>query len=325
MKVSLIATVYNEEKSIKKLLESITVQSSKPDEVIFVDAGSKDRTVAIIRSYKERIKNLQVLVRKGVNRSVGRNIAISKARGKIIAVTDAGCYLDKKWLLEITKPIKSKSNGVVAGYYLPNAETIFQKSVAPYFCVMSDNIERESLKKSFEFLPSSRSLAFLKSVWKKVDGYPESLNYCEDLVFDQKIKKAGFNIQFNPEALVYWPQKNSLQAVFRQFYHYAFGDGQVFFSPYQTHTKKILSLYIRFVVAFLLFVLCLLFPEYGKYLVFIFACYLLADVWLKYKYVNHVLALIYLPAIRIVADMAVMMGSLMGILKTSDKVKKASE
>lgn len=319
MKVSLIVTVLNEAKTISSLLDSIVSQSIQPNEVIFVDAGSIDKTVGIIKNYSKTIKNLTVLVRKGANRSVGRNKAIKKATGDIIAVTDAGCVPDKNWLSEITKPLSVEKNSVVAGYYLPQGDTLFQKCVAPYFCVMPEEIKKNSRKKGFEFLPSSRSLAFLKSVWEKIGGYPVKLNYCEDLVFDQKVKKAGYKIIFNPKAIVYWPQKKTLQAVFRQFYHYAYGDGQVFLSPYQTHTRKILFLFFRYFSAALLLVLCLIFPEFWGLFVFILAGYLLIDIRRKYRYVNNIKALLYLPVLRITADLAVMLGALMGILKMTDQ------
>ena len=87
MKISFIATVFNEEKAIKKLLNSIFSQTELPDEVILVDGGSTDTTVSVISNYKFVISNkkrklpkLILLVKKG-NRSVGRNAAIKKASG----------------------------------------------------------------------------------------------------------------------------------------------------------------------------------------------------------------------------------------------------
>lgn len=319
MKVSLIVTVLNEAKTISNLLDSLVSQSLQPDEVIFVDAGSKDKTVAIIKSCSKKIKNLKVYVKKGANRSVGRNAAIKRTTGDIIAVTDAGCQLDKNWFSEITKPLAAKNVDVVAGYYLPRTETIFQRCVAPYFCVLPEEIKKKYRKKGFEFLPSSRSLAFRKSVWEQAGGYPEKLNYCEDLVFDQKIKKVGFKIVFNPKAIVYWPQKKSLPTVFWQFYHYAYGDGQVFLSPYQTHSRKILFLYLRYFSAALLLVLCLIFPEFWLFLFFLSAGYLLIDILLKYRYVKNIKAFLYFPVLRITADSAVMLGALSGILNSNNE------
>ena len=41
------------------------------------------------------------------------------------------------------------------------------------------------------FLPSSRSVAFRKAAWAAVGGYPEWLDYCEDLVFDLSLRERG--------------------------------------------------------------------------------------------------------------------------------------
>ena len=41
------------------------------------------------------------------------------------------------------------------------------------------------------FLPSGRSIAFKKSAWKEVGGYPENLYTGEDTLFDLKLKEKG--------------------------------------------------------------------------------------------------------------------------------------
>ena len=49
--VSVICTVLNEGESIKGLLDSLAAQTRLPDEIIFVDGGSRDNTVDILNSY----------------------------------------------------------------------------------------------------------------------------------------------------------------------------------------------------------------------------------------------------------------------------------
>ena len=104
-KISLVITVRNEEKSIKKLFQSIKVQKTKPDEIIFVDAFSSDSTFKKLLAWKFREK--KVFQYKG-NRSQGRNFGIQKASYSVIAVTDAGCELDKMWLFELKKTLQAK-------------------------------------------------------------------------------------------------------------------------------------------------------------------------------------------------------------------------
>jgi GT2 family glycosyltransferase len=76
------------------------------------------------------------------------------------------------------------------------------------------------------FLPSSRSVLFRRSAWERAGGYPEWLDYCEDLVFDLALKQAGCRFAFAPRAVAWFRPRGSFRAFFRQYYLYARGDGK---------------------------------------------------------------------------------------------------
>jgi hypothetical protein len=82
------------------------------------------------------------------------------------------------------------------------------------------------------FLPSSRSIAFRKTAWEAVGGYPEWLDYCEDLVFDLRLKMlsqqspVGTQFAFAPDAVVAFRPRGSLRSFLKQYYRYARGDGK---------------------------------------------------------------------------------------------------
>jgi hypothetical protein len=59
-----------------------------------------------------------------------------------------------------------------------------------------------------------------------VGGYPEWLDYCEDLVFDMALRDAGKRFAFAPGAVAYFRPRPDLRAFFRQYYRYARGDGK---------------------------------------------------------------------------------------------------
>ncbi|MBN1218001.1 MAG: glycosyltransferase [Anaerolineae bacterium] len=222
LKVSVICTVLNEGEAIQKLLDSLAEQTRSADEIIFVDGGSTDNTIAILQAYAQQHKlPLQVLVKPGANISRGRNAAIAAAAGPIIASTDAGVRLDRQWLEELLKPFAANPPpAVVSGFFVPDPQSAFE--VALGATVLPDVSEINPNT----FLPSSRSVAFFKSSWQAVGGYPEWLDYCEDLIFDFRLRDAVGPFAFAPRAVAYFRPRRSWQAFFKQYYQYARGDGK---------------------------------------------------------------------------------------------------
>ena len=62
---------------------------------------------------------------RGANIARGRNLAIAAATHDVIAVTDADCVLDPRWLERILEPIDAGAD-VSMGFYLPIADGFLQ-------------------------------------------------------------------------------------------------------------------------------------------------------------------------------------------------------
>ncbi len=218
--ISVIATVYNEGTAIRRLLDSLCAQTLPVDEVVIVDGGSTDDTVMQMRAYEDRLP-LRVLVEPGANISRGRNVAIAAAHGDILALCDAGVRLEPSWLEAITRPLLADpASMVVSGWFEADAVTAFELAMGATVLPMVDEID------SATFLPSSRSLAIQKTAWEKVGGYPEWLDYCEDLVFDFKLRAAYGSFGWAPGAVAHFRPRGSLTAFFKQYYRYSRGDGK---------------------------------------------------------------------------------------------------
>jgi len=296
MKTSFITTVLNEEKSIKDLLDSLSQQTQKPNQVIIIDAGSTDKTVSIVKRYSKKSFPIKLIIKKDLNRSQARNLAVSQAKHNTIVASDAGCILDENWLKRILQPFENKSINSVAGFYNVQAKTIFQKCVAPFVAVMPDKFDVE------KFLPSSRSIAFKKAAWQKAGKYPENLNYCEDLIFAVNLKK-NTNMVIKSSAIVYWKQSENLIQFFKQIQNYAAGDIQANYKP---HLKKIYSVFLRYLAFYIL-------PP-------LFIFYLFWPILKHFRYIKHPLAFLYLPVIQIVLDLAIISGVFKSLLV---KIKKS--
>ncbi len=221
-KVSVICTVLNEGPSILPLLRSLEAQSRRPDEVIIVDGGSADETVAIIRAFAQSSGlPMRVVVEPGANISRGRNLAIEAAAGPIIASTDAGVRLHPAWLAELVAPFEADDSvAVVAGFFTPDPQSVVEVAMGATVLPRLEAITPES------FLPSSRSVAFLKSAWQAAEGYPEWLDYCEDLIFDFRLRDETGPFAFAPQAVAWFRPRGTLRAFYKQYYQYARGDGK---------------------------------------------------------------------------------------------------
>ena len=228
MVVSLVMTVLNEAGSVPALLDSILAQERRPDEVVIVDGGSSDRTVALAHDFAQRAAPdlpVRVEVLPGANISAGRNRAIELAQGDIIVVTDGGVVLHASWLARLVAALEGSADGdapadVAAGFFVAAPQSSFELAMGATVLPAVEDIEPAT------FLPSSRSVAFRRAAWERAGRYPEWLDYCEDVVFDLALRREGLRQQFVPAALVAFRPRSSLPAFFRQYYRYARGDGK---------------------------------------------------------------------------------------------------
>jgi GT2 family glycosyltransferase len=113
MKLSVVTTCLNSERTIRDTIESVLSQQGDFElEYIITDAGSTDSTLDIISQYGSRIR---VLDARGTNQSAGINLGLREASGDVVAFLNADdiyrpgalatvaesfkCCSDKVWLV----------------------------------------------------------------------------------------------------------------------------------------------------------------------------------------------------------------------------------
>ena len=79
LKISVVIPTFNEEKSIKKLIQSLITQTFIVDEIIISDARSNDKTLEIIKEFIKSNINIKYAQRNGFCRGAGRNAGIISA------------------------------------------------------------------------------------------------------------------------------------------------------------------------------------------------------------------------------------------------------
>lgn len=113
---SVIVPFFNEEKYIRKCINSLLDQDFNKDEyeIIFIDNGSTDSSNAIAEEFKEVI----LLHENKTNVYTARNKGLKIAKGEIIAFTDADCAVSKDWLSQIYEKMNKTGATIALGKIL---------------------------------------------------------------------------------------------------------------------------------------------------------------------------------------------------------------
>ena len=210
MKISVIIPVYNEEKVIGSCLESLAKQTYKDLEIIVIDDGSTDKSVAIIENSKLKIANLLLLKQKHVGPGAARNLGASKAKGDILVFVDADMEFEPDFVGKLIAPIVAgKSIGTFSkDEYLLNKNNVWARCW---------NLERFGqvdwmVPRNY---PNTAPVfrAILKSKFDEARGFDQDVGYTDDWSVPRKLKTQA---TVAPGAKFYHRNPETLPEVWKQ-------------------------------------------------------------------------------------------------------------
>lgn len=117
--VSVIVPVYNTESHLPLLLDSVLAQSLAQIELICVDNGSRDLSVAIIRDYARRDPRVRLAFEQRRGAAAARNKGIALATGRYCIFFDSDDYCPNPAALEIlSRQAEQRHADVVRGNHM---------------------------------------------------------------------------------------------------------------------------------------------------------------------------------------------------------------
>lgn len=212
MDLSIIIVSYNTRKLLADCLTSVFTQTKDSNyEVIVVDNASTDGTIEAVEKRHEDIKILRN--KKNLGFAKANNQGIRRAKGKYILLLNSDTKLVGNSLKKLVDFAKGKEKLGVVGPKLLNPDGTPQPSVAPFFTFPRVLVWLMTRDKFVYSSPSNScqadwvmgaALMVKKDVIKKVGLLDEKFfMYMEEVDWCYRIKKAGFEIWFYPEAKIY--------------------------------------------------------------------------------------------------------------------------
>ncbi len=111
--ISVCIAAYNVEKYIEKCLSSVINQTLQNIEIIVVNDGSKDNTLAIIQKISTKDKRIKIINQENKGLGNTRNCAINVAQGKYIHLMDADDYMDNTFLENMVRNAEQNQSDMV--------------------------------------------------------------------------------------------------------------------------------------------------------------------------------------------------------------------
>jgi len=301
--VSVVTTLFNEADSVATLVESLFAQHLPPAEIVVADAGSTDGTREILARLATRHPSLRVIEVAG-NRSQGRNAAIRASLHPHIACIDGGCRADPSWLELLAQPLADGSPWV-AGFYRPDGPGLLAKCIGLDLVGVVEEVDPEY------FLPSGRSMAFHRSIWEAVGGFPESAEFAEDTLFGESLRSLGHRPAFVGDAVVSWKPPPTFAAMVRTVFGWARWDGRVGLRGY-TYKRMAKALGLGALGGL---GLAFIRPVYGLAVLVPLAVVVFTKTRFRYRHAHGILKYIYIPFGFLLAQLSGLAGYVLGYLE----------
>jgi poly-beta-1,6-N-acetyl-D-glucosamine synthase len=203
--ISILVPTFNEEAVIQKRIQNLQALKYPKDkfEILVVDSGSSDATMSVVErmcheSEAPRVRLVCEDQRRGKASAI--NCGTAHAAGDIVLVTDANSLFDENVLAELAPNFENVKIGGVGGRYVVSNPENPLPSVEQFYWELEDVLRTGESELDSACLFQGEINAWRKSI---VKADPAMIG--EDLDMSIVIRKKGYKVAFEPNAICYEP------------------------------------------------------------------------------------------------------------------------
>ena len=222
MRISILIPCHNEEKSIKRCIQSCLDQTRPADEVIVVNDGSTDRSGEVLATFGKAIKVITIPQATG-SKSYAQEHGLKFVTGDVFIATDGDTILHSRFVEYIEEDFQKGGVAAVSGYVksLPHN---WLTACRAFEYTLGQNLHKLAQSyMNFMFVIPGAAGAFHTETFKKHIHF-EHDTITEDLDFTYKFHKLGLKIAYDRRAISYTQDPTKLSQYTNQVRRW-FGGG----------------------------------------------------------------------------------------------------
>ena len=219
-RISVIVRARNEAEHLPRLIEGLAAQTIQPFEVVLVDSGSSDDTVAIAQQAGWVVSHIPP-----GDFTFGRalNLGCSIARGEILVIMSAHVYpVRRDYLENLTATLERNSELAVYGRQVGDERTHFSERM-----IMKQWFPEQRILDQGHAFSNNANSAIPRALWEKL-RYNEDLTGLEDIDFSLRLLKMGGQVHYEHKAPVVHVHEENYSSVKRRYYREALAYKRIF-------------------------------------------------------------------------------------------------
>lgn len=117
-KISVIVPIYDTGKYLTRCLQSIVDQSYQNIEIILVNDGSTDNSLAVCNQFARKDSRIRIINQANAGVSAARNVGLESSNGDLIAFIDSDDFIDRKYLNHLVDEMDACKSDIAIMSYL---------------------------------------------------------------------------------------------------------------------------------------------------------------------------------------------------------------
>ena len=214
-KISIIVPVYKAQAYIRKCLTSLLKQTLTDYELIFVNDGTPDNSMEIIKEYDD--PRIKIINQENTGAGAARNVGMKAAKGEYLSVLDADDFFEPQMLETLyNKAKEEKADIVVCGYRIfDDRKQRSTQELAPSI-IMSGKPEDFGDNLLSMQSPNAWTKLYKTSFIRKYNLEFDNVPYCNDMAFVFSSMFCASKIVSIPDILINYRYFTATQASFNK-------------------------------------------------------------------------------------------------------------